>query len=57
MREEDLQLALQMVASTSVSSSLEEENDGAAATSPGNSPKPLRRVLDLSERRKQFRSN
>lgn len=53
MREEDLQLARQMVAN-SVSSSLEEENDGVATT-PGNSPRPLRRVLDLSERRKQFR--
>lgn len=56
MREEDIQLALQMV---DKSNSVEDENeaDGTTTISPGNSPKPLRkaRVLDIAERRKQFR--
>lgn len=55
MREEDIQLALQMVAK---STSAEDENDVVGATiSPTGSPKPLRktRVLNINERRKQFR--
>lgn len=55
MREEDIQLALQMVAK---STDVEDENDVVGATiSPTGSPKPIRkaRVLDINERRKQFR--
>lgn len=50
-----MQLALKMVVS---SISGEGDTDGNdALNSPENSPKPLRRarVLDLNERRKQFR--
>lgn len=54
MRDEDIQLALQMAAN---SISVEDEPLGAAIASPENSPKPLRKAvaLDLNERRKQFR--
>lgn len=55
MREEDMQLALQMVAK---SSSIEDENDVVGTTlTPTGPPNPLKvsRVLDINERRKQFR--
>lgn len=50
-----MQLALQMVAK---SSSIEDENDVVGTTlSPTGAPMPLKvsRVLDINERRKQFR--